>query len=225
MSKKINMSYPAIPAGLSRALADAEAVAAKLRHLDAAVDEMPAKRAQASAVVDDAKRQLAAKDVASIFPDADRFAENEISHLEADVAHGCAALDRLDRQSEAMQAMGAALNTEMDTATAALAVERDAYATAVQALARVVGGPFDWQEFAHVSDPRAARRSYKAGGVPFDTAPNLLTQAAPEAEAAVGDIRRALEPIETAKRLARTPQYRPRAQHVNEGRASTNKQD
>ncbi|MBB3005331.1 hypothetical protein FHX57_007720 [Paraburkholderia tropica] len=247
MNKKLNLVYPAHPTKLANAIVATETLAERIRRLDAAVDEMPAKRAQAEAAVDAAKAKLAAKDVAAIFPEAGKFSENEISRLEADVADECAALDRLDRQSEAMQAMGATFNAELDTALSALAVERDAYVAEVQdviadaiavkahemaalyavqdSFSRAIGGSNVWQQFARVSDPREARLSWQSGDISFDTAPNLLTQAVPEAVPALAALNIALEPVAAVKRLARTKRYTPRAQHVREGHRPTNNQE
>ncbi|MFM0673146.1 hypothetical protein [Paraburkholderia sediminicola] len=151
-----------------------------------------------------------------------------IAALEVAANKAREALARFTRQSAALATLGDGLNAELDAALAVLAAECPAYVNAVQdviadrivakagelaelyavqeTFSSVVGVPAVWQEFAHVSDPRAARRSFQSGDVAFDLAPNLLTQAAPGTEAEVQAARRALEPVATAQRLARTAQ-------------------
>lgn len=152
----------------------------------------------------------------------------DIAALEVAANKAREALGRFTRQSAALETLGDGLNAELDAALVVLAAECPAYVNAVQdviadrivakagelaelyavqeTFACVGGRPTVWQEFAHVSDPRLARRSFQSGDLAFDTAPNLLTQAAPGADAEVQAARRALEPIATAQRLARTSQ-------------------
>jgi hypothetical protein len=152
----------------------------------------------------------------------------DLAGLEAEASKAREAIGRFNRQSVALVTLGDGLNAELDTALAVLAVESQAHAGTVQGViadrivakagemaelfavqatfSDVVGSPAEWQEFAHVSDPRESRRSYASGDVAFDTAPNLLTQVPPGAEAEVQAVRRALEPVATARHLARTSQ-------------------
>lgn len=232
MTKKQTTSYPAPQPELAAAILEVQTVAGKLARITAAVNELPAKTAQADTDLADLSQRLAEAETNLALEDGDTSdLLRVVESLTTEFAAKRAARDRLDTQLPILNHRGEAINVELEAAKQELRAQRGSYANAVldvvseevieaatnlsrlsaayRALAVAAGLRTDWLSLAHISDPRRAI-SIHAGGRTYDDAPNLLNAFPDVASSAVAAMQSTLEPLASATKLVEVAPYRSR---------------